>query len=106
MDTQGCGNCCHCHHEHHKDGHLKKLYIASAIFIITLLLPEEIKPYGFVLAYLIAGYKVILTSVKNIFSKDFFDENLLMSIATIGAICIEEYPEATMVMILYLIGEY
>jgi Cd2+/Zn2+-exporting ATPase len=106
MNTQSCGNCCHCHHEHHSDGNLRQLYIAIAIFVITLFIPKEIKPFGFIISYLIAGYGVLISALRNIFTRDFFDENFLMSIATIGALCINEYPEAAMVMILYILGEY
>ena len=107
MSTQSCCNCGHCHHEHHEDdGHLKQLYISITIFVITFFLPEELKPIGYIISYLIAGYEVLISALRNIFTRDFFDENFLMSIATVGAICIKEYPEAVMVMILYILGEY
>ena len=60
----------------------------------------------FWVAYLIVGMDVLLRAIKNIFKGQIFDENFLMSLATIGAICIKEFPEAIMVMILYQIGEY
>ena len=60
----------------------------------------------FWVAYLIVGMDVLLRAIKNIFKGQIFDENFLMSLATIGAICIKEFPEAVMVMILYQIGEY
>ena len=60
----------------------------------------------FWVAYLIVGIDVLLRAIKNIFKGQIFDENFLMSLATIGAICIKEFPEAIMVMILYQIGEY
>lgn len=60
----------------------------------------------FLVAYLIVGMDVLLRAIKNIFKGQIFDENFLMSLATIGAICIKEFPEAVMVMILYQIGEY
>lgn len=60
----------------------------------------------FWVAYLIVGMDVLLCAIKNIFKGQIFDENFLMSLATTGAICIKEFPEAVMVMILYQIGEY
>ena len=63
------------------------------------------KPFFFV-AYLIVGADVLFRAIKNIFKGQIFDENFLMSLATVGAICIKEFPEAVMVMILYQIGEY
>lgn len=63
-------------------------------------------PILFILAYFIAGYDIIWRAIKNIINLELFDENFLMSVATIGALCIKEYPEAVMVMVLYQIGEY
>lgn len=60
----------------------------------------------FLVAYLIVGADVLLRAIKNIFKGQIFDENFLMSLATVGAICIKEFPETVMVMILYQIGEY
>ena len=62
--------------------------------------------YFFFAAYIIAGLEVLKDALKNIAKGQVFDENFLMSIATIGAICVGEYPEAIMVMLLYRIGEY
>lgn len=59
----------------------------------------------FVIAYLILGGNVLLTAIKNLFRGKIFDENFLMSIATIGAFVIGEYPEAAGVMLFYRIGE-
>lgn len=58
------------------------------------------------LAYVITGWSVISKAAKNIFRKNFFDENFLMTIATLGAILIDELNEAVMVMFLYYVGEY
>ena len=59
----------------------------------------------FVLAYLILGIKIVWTALKNISKGQVFDENFLMSIATIGAFGIGEYAEAVGVMLFYRIGE-
>lgn len=67
-------------------------------------------PYGililYLIPYLVIGYDILLKSVRNLRNKQFLDENFLMSIATIGALVIGEYPEAVLVMLLYQIGEF
>ncbi len=60
----------------------------------------------FVIAYLILGGKVVLEAVRNIGKGQIFDENFLMSLATIGAFVIREYPEAVGVMLFYRVGEF
>lgn len=103
---------CDCHEHHHNHG--TKMPPLLRVFIAILLLITAIyfKLTGFgeflvfFAAYLIAGGDVLLLAWKNILRGAVFDENFLMSIATIGAIAIGEYPEAVMVMVLYQIGEY
>ena len=68
--------------------------------------PFHIAEYGvFVLAYLIVGWKVIAAAGRNIFRGRVFDENFLMSVATLGAFAIDEMPEAVAVMLFYMVGE-
>ncbi|MDR2176480.1 MAG: heavy metal translocating P-type ATPase [Treponema sp.] len=59
----------------------------------------------FAAAYLLTGGKVLLRALKNIRKGEIFDENFLMAIASLGAFCIGEYPEAVAVMIFYRVGE-
>ena len=59
----------------------------------------------FVASYLLIGGKVVLTAIKNISRGQLFDENFLMTVATIGAFTINQYPEAVAVMLFYEIGE-
>ena len=61
---------------------------------------------AFVLSYLILGGKILLKAAKNMAKGHIFDENFLMSIATVGAFAIGEYPEAAGVMLFFRIGEY
>lgn len=99
-------------HNHSHDGNKQlQLKFAGIAFIILLIgltsnVESEAKFAVFLFAYLIAGYDVLLRSIKNIFKGEIFDENFLMSIASVGAMIIREYPEAVMVMILFQIGEY
>ena len=91
------------HHHEHKSNPLIRIGLAIVVFSIACTMHNTIL---FLTAYLIAGYDVLLTALKNIIKGQVFDENFLMGLATLGAIGIKEYPEAVMVMILYQIGEY
>lgn len=102
----------HCHeheHEHHNQKSvLIRVFAAVIIFCAGMVFPCEgvLKLFIFATAYLLAGGDVLFKALKNIFSGQIFDENFLMTIATLGAFAIKEYPEAVMVMVLYQIGEY
>ena len=88
------------HHHEHKSNPLIRIGLAIVVFSIAWTMHNTIL---FLTAYLIAGYDVLLTALKNIIKGQVFDENFLMGLATLGAIGIKEYPEAVMVMILYQI---
>lgn len=59
----------------------------------------------YLLAYLIIGHEVIYKAFLHLFQGEWFDENFLMMVATIGAICVKQYPEAVTVMLFYEVGE-
>lgn len=61
--------------------------------------------FVFITAYLISGWKIILKAAKNIFKGKIFDENFLMTIATIGAFALDEMAEGVAVMLFYVVGE-
>ena len=85
-----------------------KILISLIILIICLVFPFQniwIKQGLYIISYLIVGLEIILNAIKNIFKGKLLDENFLMAIATIGAICIGEFPEAIAVMLFYKIGE-
>lgn len=84
-----------------------KLAIGAVLFLLgeIILLPELWRFGVFLLAYLIVGGEIVLRAAKNIIRGQVFDENFLMSVATIGAFCIGDYPEGVMVMLLYQLGE-
>ena len=90
-----------CEHEESNTFVIPRIITGLILFVFGYIF----KPLFWV-AYLIVGMDVLLRAIKNIFKGQIFDENFLMSLATIGAICIKEFPEAVMVMILYQIGEY
>lgn len=81
--------------------------IGIIIFAFALLsdLPEPINIIAYIGAYLVFGADVVMTALRNIIKGDFFDENFLMTIATVGAFALGEYPEAVAVMLFYQIGE-
>ena len=79
-----------------------------AIMILHAMIPFSDTAYlaGFVAAYFILGYDVLWQALRNITHGQIFDEHFLMSISTIGAFGIGEYPEAVAVMLFYQIGEW
>lgn len=82
---------------------VSSVLLAFAYFWYQLPFVAQIIIY--VVSYLSAGYDVVLSMFKGFAKKRFFTEYSLMTVATIGALCIQEFPEAVLVMILYQIGE-
>ena len=80
---------------------------ASGILLIAgaaLPLPEWIRVTVLIASYVLAGYDTLFTAARNILHGQVFDENFLMSIATIGAVVLGDYSEAVFVMLFYLVG--
>ena len=125
----GCGHHhdheheCSCghHHEHdHGHGHqhdhehggddLKSSLLGTGLFAAGLILEKLglgiFSAVAFVAAYVVLGREVLVTAWKNLTRGHVFDENFLMSIATLGAFAIGEFPEAVGVMLFYQVGEY
>ena len=106
-----CGAHDHDHEHEEEEENLKaevvKLVIALIIFATAFfkIVPGKIATWLFVAAYILSGYEVLLKSIKNIFRGEVFDENFLMSIATLGAFAISKPGEAAAVMIFYNVGE-
>ena len=126
-EHEHCG-CSHDHHEHehahehaHDHGHEhhhgeedpRQLLLGAGLFVAGLVLHRFPIPFlsyatmGVLLAaYVILGLPVLRTAAGNLTKGHVFDENFLMSIATIGALLIGEFPEAVGVMLFYRVGEY
>ena len=129
-DASACNDGCGCGQGHsHDDGHdhghshgsgdfdLKKeltpIAIATVLFLVGLIFNEPLHntPYAIaeyavlIPAYLISGWSVLTTAGRNILRGRVFDENFLMTIATLGAIAIHELPEAVAVMLFFQVGE-
>jgi Cd2+/Zn2+-exporting ATPase len=100
--------------DHDKEGkfELAKLIAGGAMFAMGLLITNllTVNLYVtltvFILGYLILGGEIVFRALKNIARGKVFDENFLMSVATIGAFIIGEYPEAVAVMLFFQVGEY
>ena len=87
---------------------LTKIIIALILFIFSMVIKFEnvwINNAIFVISYIIVGFEIIRKALRNIIRGKVFDENFLMSVATIGAFGIGEFPEAVAVMLFYQIGE-
>jgi Cd2+/Zn2+-exporting ATPase len=84
-----------------------RIIIGALIFVMGIIMrANDYAPILHFIAYAILGYDVILTAFRNLFKGKVFDENFLMTVATIGALIIGEYPEAAGVMLFYSVGEH
>lgn len=97
----------HSHGEGLEKSRLIILAIGAVLFFAAILvnLPSWAEFGLFLISYLLIGGKIVLKAGKNILRGQVFDENTLMSIATIGAFAIKEFPEAVAVMLFYQVGE-
>ena len=87
---------------------LTKIIVALILYLIGIIIKfqnEWINNSIFIISYIIVGYEILRKAIRNIFRGKIFDENFLMSVATLGAFGIGEYPEAVAVMLFYQIGE-
>lgn len=83
--------------------------IGIIVFFMAYLISDikfNLKIGMYIVSYTLIGFDIFKKAIKHLFKKDMFDENLLMTIATIGALCINEYIEGIVVLLLYKIGEY
>ena len=115
-------HCGHCHEEHgheHHHGHehgesenrafmLIRMGVSAALLLVGLLIPltDGVKITLFILSWLAVGYSVAIQAVKSILHGEALDEMFLMTVASVGAFCLGEYPEGVAVMLLYQIGEF
>ena len=83
------------------------IIISAVLFAIALFvrMSQNLQLILMLVAYILLGKDTVLKAVKNVEKGDFFDENFLMTVATLGAIIIGEYPEAVAVMLFYEVGE-
>jgi len=114
------GNNLHNHvhdHDEHEPGEFKqrliRILLSVALLFTGVVFSKQLHgnlefiEYGiFFIAYLLVGKEVVITALRNLIQGQVFDENFLMTIATIGAFAIHQLPEAVGVMLFYSIGEY
>lgn len=86
---------------------LVRILLAAVLWIVVWLLPLDgyFKLIAFLVPYLVIGYDVLWSAVRNILHGQVFDENFLMAVASIGAFCVAQYPEAVAVLLFYQVGE-
>lgn len=87
---------------------LYRIIISGILLLFSILVDINVKYINsiiFIVAYLIIGYDILLKALRNIKRGKIFDENFLMSVATVGALCIGNLPEAVSVMLFYQVGE-
>ena len=87
-------------------GLLFMIYEALTSFVPSISLPESIETPIYYIAYILLAFPVLRIAGRNILKGEVFDENFLMSIATLGAIAIDALPEAVGVILFYRIGEF
>lgn len=109
----GCedSHCSHHDHEHGSDkGMLLRMLLGAAVYAVGLALRwARLETAGLlvlILSYPLLGYDVLLQAAKNILKGHVFDENFLMGLSSLVAICIGEAPEGVAVMLFYQVGEY
>ncbi len=122
VQSCGCGCGCHDEHEHSHGDENHTLKIArlavGTIILIVCIIAENFGFFGLAektvslgakialsVAYIILGYDVVISAIRSLFSKHALAETFLMTIATVGAIAIGDFPEACAVMLFYQIGE-
>ena len=91
-----------------KNKQLLRILISAIFFVLGFILGsfDTISFICFIISYLVIGYDILWKAIKNCFHLELFDEAFLMTIATIGAFCIGEFPEGVAVMLFFQIGEY
>lgn len=105
-----CCSSCGCSHENNNEKFMiGELVLGGLVFIVTEwlgLVPEAYHIYALLFAYLLLGWRIIKEAIENIFKGSIFDENFLMTIATLGAFYVKAWEEAVGVMLFYRVGEY
>lgn len=101
----GCG-CGHDHGAEHSRKELVILAVGAVLLILGEILSGPFAKIILLVAFLIVAFDVLVEAVKNIRRGEVFGESFLMTIAGIGAVCIDEIPEGVLVFLLYRLGEY
>lgn len=110
-DTVKCSGCSCEQKNGDEDKEIIRLIAAAVIFTAGMVFsklsfPNSLIIVIFALCLIISGAEVFIKAIKNIFKGKIFDENLLMSVASIAAFCIGQYPESAAVLLFYQLGEF
>lgn len=111
-DNHGCGECGHEHFNEHKTETILKLVFSTLLFVAGYIIskksfvPDFVSLLCFCVSYILVGFKVVRNSVEGLLKGKIFDENSLMTIASVGAFVLGEYTEGVAVMLLFNIGEF
>lgn len=111
-DNHGCGCCGDDHFKEHKKEVLIRIIISIVFFVAGYIIGEftQISEYVYLICYIVAyltvGFNVVKNAVESVVHGRIFDENFLMSVASIGAFVIGEYTEGVAVMLLFTVGEF
>ena len=87
---------------------LARIVSAAVLFLLAAALPlsPAVEMAAFLLCYALIGWDIVWKAVTNILHGQVFDENFLMTVATVGALCLNEYSEGVAVMLFYQVGEW
>ncbi len=87
---------------------IAKMVLSGVLLVVSLFVPMNslIKAIIEIIAFVLVGYPIVFRALKNMVKGNFFDENFLMSLASIGAFLIGEHSEAVGVMLFYTVGEF
>lgn len=111
-DNHGCGCCGDDHFKEHKKEMLSRIIISIVFFVLGCIcgeissLPDFVYLICFIVAYITVGFTVVRNAVDGVIHGRIFDENFLMTVASLGAFVIGEYTEGVAVMLLFNIGEF
>ncbi len=86
---------------------LARILVSAVLLVVAKLLPLSgaFQLMAFLVPYAVIGWDIVWKALRNIAHGQVFDENFLMTIATVGAFCTGEFPEAVVVMLFYQVGE-
>lgn len=111
-DNHGCGCCNEDHFNEHKKEEITKIIISTVFFAAGYIISKytDLSSYIYLVCYLISylmvGFDIVRDAADSFIHGKFFDENFLMSFASIGAFAIKEYTEGVAVVLLFTIGEF
>lgn len=96
----------HTHEKKNRTREVLEIFVSLVLFILSFIISADVpKLIISLLAFAVAGYRVVISAVRNLLKGEAFDETLLMTIASVGALCIGDVREGAAVMIFFRVGE-